>query len=83
MLAAVAMVPTANVFAQSQSRQVSSDDEDDDGERIVCRRSVDTGSLVKGRRQCFTRTQWDRIAEAAQKKATDMQENLRGRPSGE
>ena len=82
-LASLALIPTAQGFAQSSARQVSNDEGGDDPARVICRRSVDTGSLVKGRRQCFTRAQWDRIAEAAQKNATQLQENNRGRPSGE
>ena len=35
------------------------------GERLICRYIDETGSLSRRRRQCFTRTEWDRIAEAA------------------
>ena len=83
-LTSAALLPAAHGFAQSQApRQATDSDEGDDPDRVICRRSVDTGSLVKGRRQCFTRAQWDRIAEAAQKRTQDMQDNLRTRPSGE
>ena len=82
-LTSLAIIPTAQGFAQSSPRQVSSDEGDEDPARVICRRSVETGSLVKGRRQCFTRAQWDRIAESAQKNATQLQEDSRGRPSGE
>ena len=34
-------------------------------ERLICRRMPETGSIVRTRRQCFTRAQWDRIAESA------------------
>jgi len=40
-----------------------------EAERLICRRIPDTGSLVRTRRQCFTRAQWDRIAESAQRGA--------------
>ena len=33
-------------------------------ERLICRRVQETGSLVKGRRECFTKAEWDRIAES-------------------
>lgn len=39
-------------------------------EEVVCRREVDTGSLVQGRRTCMTRAQWSAQAEAAQRDAT-------------
>jgi hypothetical protein len=33
------------------------------GEQLVCRRIQETGSLGRGRRQCYTRAEWDRIAQ--------------------
>ncbi|WP_375402708.1 hypothetical protein [uncultured Sphingomonas sp.] len=33
--------------------------------KMICKRSADTGSLVARRRECRTRVDWDRIAEAA------------------
>ena len=81
-LAIAAITPSTPSSAQSAPRQATSDSAGSDNERLVCRRAVDTGSLVRGRRQCFTRSQWDRIAEAAQKRATEMQESFRTRPAG-
>ncbi|HET9428704.1 MAG TPA: hypothetical protein VFO69_10130 [Allosphingosinicella sp.] len=34
-------------------------------ERLICQSVEETGSLARRRRQCFTRAEWDRIAEAA------------------
>jgi hypothetical protein len=83
-LAAVALVPTAQGFAQSSPRQAtSSDDDDNDSQRLICRRSPDTGKLTSTRRVCFTREQLERQAERQSKAAMELQENLRGRPSGE
>lgn len=39
------------------------------GEKIICKRTEETGSLVKATKRCYTRMQWDRIAEAARAKA--------------
>ena len=44
-----------------------------DGEKILCRRVAETGSLVRKSKKCYTRAQWDRIAEAAKTNATKMQ----------
>ncbi len=44
-----------------------------DGEKILCRRVLETGSLVRKSKKCYTRAQWDRIAEAAKGNATRMQ----------
>ncbi len=53
-----------------------------DTERLVCRRVQGTGALVATRRQCFTRAQWDRIAESqrtgAQRMIWELTERSRG-----
>ena len=33
-------------------------------ERKVCRREVETGSLIKGKKICMTAKQWQKIADA-------------------
>jgi hypothetical protein len=35
-------------------------------EKVVCRRELETGSLVKARKDCRTRREWNRRSEAAQ-----------------
>lgn len=50
---------------------------DEDPNRLICRSTLDTGSLVRRKRQCFTRAQWERIGQAAREGATDMQDRLR------
>ena len=32
-------------------------------ERLICRRVQESGSLARRPRRCFTRAQWDRLAE--------------------
>lgn len=32
-------------------------------EQVICRRIQDSGSLARRTRQCYTRAQWDRLAE--------------------
>ena len=43
------------------------------GEKIICKRVAETGSLVRKSKKCYTSAQWDRIAEAAKTNATKMQ----------
>jgi hypothetical protein len=43
-----------------------------DGEPLICRRIQETGSLGRGRRQCYTRAQWDRIAAAQRENSPGM-----------
>jgi len=35
----------------------------DDPNRLICRSTRDTGSLARRTRQCYTRAEWDRLAE--------------------
>ena len=51
-------------------------------ERLICRRMAETGSLVKGRRQCFTKMEWDRIAASQQSGWGRVIDELRNRPAG-
>jgi hypothetical protein len=44
-----------------------------DGSKVICKRVAETGSLVRKSKKCYTRAQWDRIAEAAKTNATKMQ----------
>ncbi|OYY68921.1 MAG: hypothetical protein B7Y44_07675 [Sphingomonadales bacterium 28-55-16] len=53
-----------------------------DGEKILCRRVAETGSLVRKSKKCYTRAQWDRIAEAAKANATKMQSDHMSGPAG-
>lgn len=47
-------------------------------ERLICRRMPETGSLVRARRQCFTKAQWDQIAESQRRGASRMIQELAG-----
>jgi hypothetical protein len=49
-----------------------------DQDRLICRRTPETGSLVRVRRQCFTRIEWDRIAESQRRGAARMIFELAG-----
>ena len=53
-----------------------------DPEKKICRKTLETGSLVKKTRQCFTRAEWARIAEAARVNTQYIQDNQMGRPAG-
>lgn len=44
-----------------------------DGEKIICKKMAQTGSLVKKKKVCYTREQWDRIAQAARANGQRMQ----------
>ncbi len=50
--------------------------------KMICKRTVDTGSLVAKRRECRTRQEWDRISEAARMGGQDLIDRNMGRPPG-
>jgi len=52
-------------------------------DRLICRRTPETGSLVKAKRECFTKAQWDRIAESQRIGANRMIQELTTKQSGE
>ena len=60
LLVGVIIAEGSVAMAQSGARSGTSD-----SERLICRRMPETGSIARTRRQCFTRAQWDRIAESA------------------
>jgi hypothetical protein len=41
-------------------------------ERKICKRSAPSGSLIETRRECHTREEWSRIAQAARATGQDM-----------
>ena len=45
-------------------------------ERLICQSMQETGSLARQRRQCFTRAEWDRIAEAARARGQRLQGDM-------
>lgn len=45
---------------------------DKSDDRLICRRVQETGSLGQGRRQCYTRAEWDRIAQAQRENSPGM-----------
>jgi hypothetical protein len=42
-------------------------------DKVICRRTLETGSLVKGKRVCLTRREWARASEKGRAHAESMQ----------
>ncbi|MGZ8999390.1 MAG: hypothetical protein ACXW2T_11105 [Allosphingosinicella sp.] len=51
------------------------------GDPLICRRIQETGSLGRGRRVCYTRSEWDRIATAQRENSPGMT-SMSGSTSG-
>lgn len=63
-LAGLAVLIAAPAFAAAQQpAQGGSQAEQPKQERLICRRIQDSSSIARVRRQCFTRAQWDRMAQ--------------------
>lgn len=77
LLAGLVATDASIAFAQSSGAS-SRNDQD----RLICRRLPETGSLVQARRQCFTRAEWDQIAESQRRGAGRMIQELTERPGG-
>jgi hypothetical protein len=48
----------------------------DPKDKVTCRRYVETGSLIKGRKECHTRREWDLLAEGAQREGERMTQRI-------
>lgn len=42
-------------------------------DKVICRRILETGSLVKGKRVCLTRREWALASEKGRERAEEMQ----------
>lgn len=71
LVAALALLGTGPIMAQSHESTGSAADKP---EKIVCKRLVETGSLVRGTRTCKTQAAWDRDGEAARKQVQQIQD---------
>lgn len=54
----------------------------EDADRLICKRFKETGSLVRSQKKCFTRAQWDQIAEMERRGWEKTRDDLSGRPGG-
>ncbi|WP_380856085.1 hypothetical protein [Sphingoaurantiacus capsulatus] len=59
---ATPMLAPAAMAAGSKATEITGNPALDDT-RIICRKTLETGSLVRKNKQCFTAREWDRIAQ--------------------
>ena len=65
----LASLPAVVQGSNAPKAAVEADKVTPDGDPIICRKVAETGSLVKKSKKCYTRAQWERIAEAARARA--------------
>ncbi|HEX8481502.1 MAG TPA: hypothetical protein VF650_06350 [Allosphingosinicella sp.] len=70
IVAAFSLLASAPALAGSSSGGTT---QARDPDKVICKRIVDTGSLVRGTRICKTRKAWDNDGQAARKQTHDMQ----------
>jgi hypothetical protein len=70
-VAALALLSAGPVLAHPEDK---GDTQAGAPDKIVCKRIVETGSLVKGRRTCKTRSTWDSEGQAARRQIQEMQD---------
>ncbi len=75
-------VTMALVAAAVAAPSVAADKKQNDEDRLICKRFVETGSLVRSVKQCFTREQWDRIAESQRAGWEKTRDELTGKSLG-
>lgn len=69
LVAALALIAAGPAFASPTAAA----DAQAKADKVVCKRIVETGSLVRGSRICKTRRAWDSEGQAARKQTHDMQ----------
>jgi len=66
-LAALSVLSLGSAALADTARTVGTPDDSGVGDqRIICKKHLETGSLVKRVRKCFTKAEWDLIAEREQ-----------------
>jgi hypothetical protein len=54
----------------------------DPGERMICKKEQETGSLIRSKKRCMTATEWERLASAGRFNAEDITDRNRGATCG-
>jgi len=47
-----------------------------DANKVICKKTLETGSLVRKTKQCFTKAEWDQIAEVQRRGNEKMVDGL-------
>ena len=81
MIGAAGILWLAGTAAAADTAVVAQPANADDG-RIICKKSLDTGSLVRKTKQCYTKAEWDRISESQRTGAQKMVQDLTTKQGG-
>lgn len=76
LFGSAAMVTMSPAFGKEQDKV------DANGEKLICRRDADIGSLIPKKKRCYTKAEWEAIGLAARANATHIVQDGTGRPAG-
>jgi hypothetical protein len=69
--ASFALLATGPVFASHEHKTTNTSGKPD---KVVCKRLVETGSLVRGSKTCKTQAQWDHDGAQARRQVQEIQD---------
>ncbi|MFC3713269.1 hypothetical protein ACFOMD_11835 [Sphingoaurantiacus capsulatus] len=78
LAAALALGAASPAIAQTKPPSPSGIDDN----RLICRKIDETGSLVRKQKHCFTKAEWDRIAESQRRGTVRMIDELTSKQGG-
>jgi hypothetical protein len=72
-------LPSAEFAARSQTTaSATATEADPEADKIICRKRAEIGSLVRKKKECFTKAEWDRITESQVRGTRRMHDELQG-----
>ena len=82
LMAALASAAIAGPVAAADTPGAAQAANSVDDNRIICRKTTEVGSLVRKKKECYTKAEWDRLAEAHQRGVKRLQDELTTRAGG-
>lgn len=80
--AAATLICAMLVLGSEAEAQVDGLSSSTDRNKLVCKRHLDTGSIVRSTKRCFAKKDWDRIIDSQQRGARKLVEELTDRGGG-
>ena len=82
LVALYASLAVGSIMLAAPAEAASAEKTNANGEKLVCKKFLETGSLVRKTKQCHTPREWDRIADSQRTGATKLVDQLSGRSLG-
>ncbi len=72
------LLPMASLAAQAPAPATPATAGAGAGEEIICKKELEVGSLVRKRKQCHTKAEWEKITESQVRGTRRMADELMG-----